>query len=363
MDIKRIEEQIQQVVENLRTGDDNAAAALLDGILEVSVEHPELLRLAAIIALRQRRLKAADQFSLRALALSPDGPEVADTRARVLAALRQNDAERARLRGAMRADPGNHKAHAELWKNQTEIGRLRDSTTLVKRRLIALEAEGAIEPRPAKARIPDTTLCCVDCSNHALAIRALRVSLSGCEFARAMFLTDRAFDLGPIETVIVDPVRSAREYSLFVMKRLLPYIETDYVLLIQWDGYVVNAGAWSDEFLLFDYIGARWPHELLRIPPGQAVGNGGFSLRSKTLLQALQDDRVVAAHPEDVAICRTHRDFLEAEYGIAFASDAIADRFSFEHIEPAGPTFGFHGQINLARFVDDEAIRLLQLPE
>ncbi|MEK7835439.1 MAG: hypothetical protein AAB298_04740, partial [Pseudomonadota bacterium] len=100
----------------------------------------------------------------------------------------------------------------------------------------------------------------------------------------------------------------------------------------------------------------------LNIPADHTVGNGGFSLRSKALLQALQDPRVVAADPEDRAICLTHRRYLEEQYGIAFAPNAIAERFSFEHIEPTRPTFGFHGQINITRFVDDEAIRLLQLP-
>ncbi|HEY4721956.1 MAG TPA: DUF5672 family protein [Anaerolineae bacterium] len=205
-------------------------------------------------------------------------------------------------------------------------------------------------------------MCCVDCSNHALAIRALKLTLNGCEFPRAMFFTDRKLDVGPVETVMIDPIQSLDDYALFVMKRLLPYIDTDYVLLVQWDGYVVNPGAWSDQFLLYDYIGARWPHEALNIPADQAVGNGGFSLRSKTLLQALQDSGVIAAHPEDGAICLTHRRYLEQQYGIAFAPDAIADRFSFEHIETTAPTFGFHGQINITRFVDDEAIRLLWLP-
>lgn len=146
------------------------------------------------------------------------------------------------------------------------------------------------------------------------------------------------------------------------MKRLLRHIDTDYVLLIQWDGYVVHPEAWSEEFLLFDYIGARWPHRALGIPAAPSVGNGGFSLRSRALLEALQDPRIAASHPEDVAICRTHRELLQREHAIAFAPDAIADRFSFEHLAPAARSFGFHGQINITRFVDDETIRLLQLP-
>ncbi len=362
MDIRLVEGQLQQVLEKFRAGDFDSSAALLDRILEISVDHPDLLRLGAIIALRRRRLGAADQFSLRAMALRPDSPVIRNTREQVLTALQQNDEELAELREVLRTDPGCHKAHVRIWEITGESGRGSESTALIKRRLLALDAQGSVEPRPTKVRISDTTLCCVDCSNHALAVRALKLTLNGCEFPRAMFFTDRRLDVSPVETVIIDPIQSLDDYAQFVIKRLRPYIDTDYVLLVQWDGYVVNPDAWSDQFLLYDYIGARWPHEELGIPADNTVGNGGFSLRSKALLQALQDPRVVAAHPEDGAICLTHRRYLEEQYGIAFAPDAIAERFSFEHIEPTAPTFGFHGQINITRFVDDEAIRMLRLP-
>ena len=37
-------------------------------------------------------------------------------------------------------------------------------------------------------------------------------------------------------------------YSRFVLKRLLPHVDTPHVLLVQWDGYVVNADAWDAAF-------------------------------------------------------------------------------------------------------------------
>ena len=250
-------------------------------------------------------------------------------------------------------------------------GRRGESINLVQQRLAALDTQRSIEPLRTKVQIPDTTLCCIDCKNHALAIRALRLSLAGCEFPRAVLFTDRDFDIRPVETTIIAPIQSRQDYSKFVMKRLLHYINTEYVLLVQWDGYIVNPDVWSEQFLLFDYIGARWPdcigehrsHEArnIRVPAEHAVGNGGFSLRSRTLLEALQDPRImVGAYPEDMTICHTYHQYLERQHGIAFAPATVADQFSFELIEPAGPTFGFHGQINIARFVDDVTIRLLE---
>lgn len=43
-----------------------------------------------------------------------------------------------------------------------------------------------------------------------------------------------------------------------MIKELNKYIETDYVLIVQYDGFILNPKAWMDEFLEYDYIGAPW---------------------------------------------------------------------------------------------------------
>ncbi|MBI1991201.1 MAG: hypothetical protein HYS65_16080, partial [Betaproteobacteria bacterium] len=87
MDVRLVEGQLQQVLEKLRAGEFDSSAALLDRILDISVDHPDLLRLGAIIALRRRRLDAADQFSRRAMALRADSPVIRNPREQVLTAL------------------------------------------------------------------------------------------------------------------------------------------------------------------------------------------------------------------------------------------------------------------------------------
>ena len=228
-------------------------------------------------------------------------------------------------------------------------GRYRDLAPLY-REIVRLKSARARPPRPAgpRARLRGVTLCCVDSSYHDLSIRALRECMDRCEFDRALFLTDRELELPGIETVRTPAIASIEEYSRFLVKDLVRYVETPFVLLVQYDGYVLNASAWSDGFLGYDYIGARWAS---RGP--YSVGNGGFSLRSRRLLEALQDDRVAASHPEDVAICVSHRAFLERQYGIRFAPPEIADRFSFEEV-PAPGAFGFHGLSYLVDIVDLE---------
>ena len=34
------------------------------------------------------------------------------------------------------------------------------------------------------------------------------------------------------------------------------YIKTSHVLIVQWDGYIINSKKWDSRFLNFDYIGA-----------------------------------------------------------------------------------------------------------
>ena len=48
------------------------------------------------------------------------------------------------------------------------------------------------------------------------------------------------------------------EYNIFVVKELPKHIESDYALVMNHDGYIVNTDAWTDDFLKYDYIGAPW---------------------------------------------------------------------------------------------------------
>lgn len=195
--------------------------------------------------------------------------------------------------------------------------------------------------------LPRVTLCCVDCASHDLALAALDQSVRKCDFARVLFVTDRACAIEGVDTLRIAPIRSREAYSQFVIKELHAHIATDFVLLVQWDGFVVNAKAWRDEFLDYDYVGAKWIFRR----DGHNVANGGFSLRSRRLLEALRDPHVAADPVEDVAICRTYRPHLEAAHGIRFAPEAVADRFSFEASYFDELPFGFHGLFNFWMFL------------
>jgi hypothetical protein len=205
------------------------------------------------------------------------------------------------------------------------------------------------------------TLCCVDCAYQALAADALRITLSKCDLARALFFSDRDCRVERVRLVEIDRITSSVEYSNFIMHKLPEYIETDYILIIQYDGFVLNPSAWDPEFLRYEYIGAP-----MHVNGGSVVGNGGFSLRSRRLLQAMQRgpgigryDAFLGPALEDIAICRVYRTALEQRHGIRFAPVEVAERFSAEHSSPTIANFGFHNLIHLVDLHENQ----FNLPE
>ena len=197
------------------------------------------------------------------------------------------------------------------------------------------------------------TLVAVDCAYPELAIAALQRSARALPVARTLLLTDRELAADGVDVRRIAPIRSRAAYSQFMLKALAPFITTDYALVVQWDGFVIDGTAWADEFWNYDYIGARWPHR----SGDFRVGNGGFSLRSRRLLHALQDPVIeLGDDNEDEAIGIRHREHLERAHGIVFAEERVADRFAFDVGRPIGPTLGFHGVFNFWQVLDDDAL-------
>lgn len=188
------------------------------------------------------------------------------------------------------------------------------------------------------------TVVCVDTVSPASGFRALQRTAELLPWARRLFITSHFSDLQDERVSFrqIGAFRDVGEYSNFILMNLVDYIDTTHLLLVQWDGFAVNAEKWDDEFLRYDYIGAPWP----QFNAPQNVGNGGFSLRSRRLMEALRDPRLTLHDPEDVCICLTNRAVLEERHGLRFAPADIAASFAYERGPVPGPTFGFHGLFN-----------------
>ena len=212
--------------------------------------------------------------------------------------------------------------------------------------------------------LSDVTLCCADTRSVSEAMYAVQRCLAVAKFGRAIFLGPDPLRLGitppkNLEWITIPRLKDIEDYNRLMLRGLNPIIKTSHVLIVQWDGFITHPHLWRTEFLNFDYIGAPWYHGR---HPGY-VGNGGFSIRSKKLLDALAKIYTDPREPEDHEICVNRRAELERNHGIHFAPLQIAQAFSCEY-GPYRPAFGFHGMHNLAFFMDQQTLRerLMQLP-
>jgi hypothetical protein len=188
--------------------------------------------------------------------------------------------------------------------------------------------------------LPQVTLCAVTSVNVEATVLALEHSMAQIDFAACKLFTDVEIvpTLVGIDVIKIPRLTSVADYSNFVLNHLVDQIDTSHCLIVQWDGYVVDASKWQPAFLDFDYIGARWPQFM----DGHDVGNGGFSLRSRRLMEMCKSPEFQPSHAEDVAIARTNRDWMEGR-GIRFSNGVMADRFSAEREGSIQSSFGFHG--------------------
>jgi hypothetical protein len=203
-----------------------------------------------------------------------------------------------------------------------------------------------------RIKLPQVTLCAVTSVNVAATLRALEACLEQVAFADCLLLSDRLLlpSNSEIRVIQIASLKSASAYSEFLMHELVDYVATSHCLIAQWDGHILDAQRWQPEFLEYDYIGASWP----QFDDGHDVGNGGFSLRSRRLMELCRDPDFVPHHPEDVAIGRTNRKWLE-EQGMRFASKELADLFAAERVGDPRTTFGYHGVWNMPGAIGTEA--------
>lgn len=160
------------------------------------------------------------------------------------------------------------------------------------------------------------------------------------------------------------------EYSYFIIFCLDQLVESDYALVVQDDGFVINGDNWRDEFFDYDYIGAPL-NGFFNLDPNNGTAqlygagyfeenptnperfiesqNGGFSLRSKRFLALprkmnlswevlppkpfktapLKFDYDILLHHEDLFLTVKKRSQME-KMGIKFAPNSVAAYFAVE---------------------------------
>jgi hypothetical protein len=187
-------------------------------------------------------------------------------------------------------------------------------------------------------------------------IKALQHSSLKINFGDIKLLSDIKPDNLPdnITHEYVPKCNNIDEWNYHIIYTLPKYIETDYIILIHDNGFIVNPEVWTDEFLKYDYIGAPWPLPKddfsYRDINGEVIRQGNsVSLRSKKLLDVANklDLEWKAFHGftnEDGFICVNYRHEYINE-GCVFAPIDISCLFSKETELPENRginTFAFH---------------------
>lgn len=166
-------------------------------------------------------------------------------------------------------------------------------------------------------------------------IKALKLCSKYCNFHDVKIFTHTPVEM---HHKIIEKIKSKKDYDNFIINKLPYEIESDFCLTIQYDGFIVNPNAWTDEFFEYDYIGAPWPWL------ENLVGNGGFCLKSRKFLKCQKQitKGIDISHADDVMLSN----FLRSEfvnYGCKYAPYDLAYKFSTEHGSyEKNQSFGFH---------------------
>jgi len=192
-------------------------------------------------------------------------------------------------------------------------------------------------------KVGKITLIAVNCDCPDDAVAALRYSSKDINFGRIVLLssTDRVYE--GVEKIAIPHLSSVLMYNNFMLN-LIEYVDDDYILVIQSDGYVVNSDMWTDEFLEYDYIGAPWPDDeewiqdqspdkrdiIRKAISKNRIGNGGFSLRSRKFLEYSNQFITCGYLGEDIFLTAiNYEKCMESQ--IKFPPLDLAYRFSYEN--------------------------------
>lgn len=207
--------------------------------------------------------------------------------------------------------------------------------------LSAVASPPVVDPKRKKLEGVALWACCwsEDRENYIRTLRVLR-------YCQTLFQFDKVILFAYLPPVIPIgfelelyqiPKLDMEQWNIFHNRIVPKFIDSPYALSVHEDGFPLDASLWRDEFLSYDYIGAAWADGV--------VGNGGFTLESRKMLQAkLHLPFSASPHmASDYFTCRHHRDLLKRN-GIKFAPPHVAADFSAEQRGHLFPCFGFHGR-------------------
>lgn len=196
-------------------------------------------------------------------------------------------------------------------------------------------------------KLPDVTLIAVTSVKIYETIKALTYSMRDIEFGEVVLVTHRK-PLGLPKGITykhTEKITDIDKFNYLMAYELGSYVNTDYIILVHYDGFIVHPEMWRNEFLQYDYIGSPWPlptaeHSTYYDEDGNVcrVGNS-VSLRSKRLLEYPKKAGLEwkpaadGFYNEDIFLCCMNKVRIE-KAGMKFAPIGVARLFGREHTIP-----------------------------
>ena len=206
-----------------------------------------------------------------------------------------------------------------------------------------------------KKYLKDVTLLAYSSHEVPQTILSLQKCTEGLDFAEIKLLSHEKPDDLP-ENILYEfapEINDINDFNQYMFLELGKHVNTSHVLYVQAHAWILHPELWDNEWLQYDYIGASW-----NIIPNTYIanngeiarnGNGGFSLRSKHLLDLpkkmgwyLREEQ--GWKNEDGQICCYWRKEM-LENGVKYAPVEVATRFAYENTVPENigiTPFGYH---------------------
>jgi hypothetical protein len=203
-------------------------------------------------------------------------------------------------------------------------------------------------------KLPFVTLVAVSSIQIPRTIQMLEYSCKGVNFGDVKIITDEEVKHPLIKCEHCDKLDSIDKYNEFIFLHLWKHIDTEFALVQQYDSAILFPNSWRDSWVENDYIGSLWPivenAYIANDGTRSRVGNGGFSLRHKRVLQTpsklgwnLRSEQGYAS--EDGNVCVYWKKEM-LEQGVKYADVNTAAHFAYENLVEENlnitQPFGFH---------------------
>ena len=190
--------------------------------------------------------------------------------------------------------------------------------------------------------LSNVTLVALSSVNVYETVQAMKYSMRKIKFGDQVLISHKKPFYLPsnIRYEYTSELKTIDDFNYKMLFEIYQYIRTDFILLIHYDGFVVNPNMWRDEFLDYDYIGSPWEADLHYDMSGNMVRVGNsVSIRSRRLLELPTKLNIPFrygdgnANNEDTFICCRYRQ-LFIDSGIKYAPLEIAKYFGHEKMIP-----------------------------